>query len=76
MTLLEAKELQLTWGKHAGKKLGEVAELDVTYLDFLAGKTWLDFHFAGGVAVLCEAYGRKPKQTIVRDRDAGQGRLF
>ena len=36
MTLLEAKELQLTWGKHAGKKLGEVAELDVTYLDFLA----------------------------------------
>lgn len=63
MTLLEAKQVRVNFTAHPNTTLGAIAEQDVTYLDFLAAQSWLDFHLAEAVAVLCEHYGRTPKKA-------------
>jgi hypothetical protein len=75
MTLLEAKQLSVDFPAHPHTTLGAIAETDVTYLDFLAGQTWFDFHLKEAVAVLCEHYGRTPKFAQTRE-DPRQRSLF
>ncbi len=75
MTLLEAQQLRVDFKAHPNTTLGAIAEKDVTYLDFLAGQMWLDFHVKEAVALLCEHHGRKPKVTAGRE-DPRQRSLF
>jgi hypothetical protein len=75
MTLLEAKQLPVNFPAHPHTTLGEIAEKDVTFLDFLASQRWGDWLLQEAIRILCEHYGRKPKKSAVRE-DPGQGSLF
>ncbi len=77
MTLLEAQQLRVDFPAHPKTTLGAIAERDVSYLDFLASQTWLDWHLRSAVGVLCVHYGRKPNRSDPRPgAGRGQGELF
>lgn len=76
MTLLEAQQLRVNFPAHPNTTLGAIAAQDVTYLDFLASQTWLDWHLREAVELLCVHYGRRPKRSAAGGNNRGQGELF
>lgn len=75
MTLLEAKQLRVNFAAHSNTTLGAIAETDPTYLGWLIGQTWLDFHAREAVTLLCEHY-EIPTKAAAPKADPNQGELF
>lgn len=76
MTLLEAQQLRVSFPAHPNTTLGAIAVQDVTYLDFLASQTWLDWQLREAVDLLCAHHGRRPKRPAGPGNDRRQGELF
>lgn len=76
MTILDAEKTVMPWGVHVGKTLGEIAALDVTYLDFLLGVEVGDFVLATAVLTVAEKHSRSAKRGSRPFGDARQFQLF
>lgn len=62
--LAKAEALPVQFGKHNGKTLGEIAAVDLMYLDWMAGQTWLRGTLLDGVLALCARHAREIERRI------------
>lgn len=66
MTVEQAESIDMPFGKHRGKSLGDIAESDVLYLDWLVGQDWLRGDLKGAVGLLCEKHARRIQDEVDR----------
>ncbi len=64
MTLAQAEAVTIPFGSHKGQRLGDIAEDDLLYLDWLNGKDIRNPIILKAVAAICAARAAEIEQAI------------
>lgn len=64
MTLAQAEAVVIQFGKHKGKRLGDIADADLLYLDYLNGLDLRSPRLLEAVATICAARAREIEETV------------
>ena len=64
MTIECAESAIMPFGKHKGRSLGDIADDDVLYLDWLIGQDWLKADLRECVSVVCESRSKEIDRMI------------
>ncbi len=64
MAVEEARAVVCPLKKHKGETLGQIADTDVLYLDWMNGIELRDARLKAAVQVLCEEYGRDIDEAV------------
>ena len=59
MSLQQAEAVVMPFGKYKGRNLGEIAKIDLLYLDWLVGKDIRSDRLALALTVICEGRHRE-----------------
>lgn len=68
MTLAQARNNQMPFGKHKGRKLKDIEEHDLLYLDWLIGQDYVKGWLREAATLICEARAQDI-QSKIDERD-------